>query len=204
MEWLGQVLVHARRQAALAIALHGVSGKRDDGNMFASLLFFFADRGRSRKTVHFRHLNVHENEVEGLIVDLSQSLMAVGRNYRFVPHGFEHMGDHLLVDCIGLSHEDAQGKSGIRRTRASSDDLGMLLRAAATSHRKIKSAAFSRDALHPQVAAHHLHQAARNRQSQPSSAERARNTVVGLRKSLEDHLALVGGNSDAGVRHAEL
>jgi len=34
------VLVHARRQAALAIALHGVSGKRDDGNMFASLLFF--------------------------------------------------------------------------------------------------------------------------------------------------------------------
>ena len=65
VDWLRQIAVHAGFQAALAIALHGVSGQRDErqraGAASASPL---ADRLRRLEPAHLRHLQVHQHDVE--------------------------------------------------------------------------------------------------------------------------------------------
>ena len=68
LDRLGDVAVHAGRQAALAVALHGVGGHGDDracaGPSPASRR---ADRGRRLEAVHLRHLHVHQHQVERLL-----------------------------------------------------------------------------------------------------------------------------------------
>jgi hypothetical protein len=59
LEWFGDVAVHARLQATLAIALHGVGGHGDYRNVFAGVLLPCANGGRGFQPVHFRHLHIH-------------------------------------------------------------------------------------------------------------------------------------------------
>src|ERR1035438_8906847 len=59
-------------------------------------------------------------------------------------------------------------------------------------------------ALHPHVAAHHLHQAHGNGEPQPGAAVLAGGGTIGLRKSFEDLLLLLRRDADARVAHREV
>ena len=63
-ERLGDVAVHARRQAAFPVPLHGVGGHGDDRGMDAGARLAGPDRGGRLEPVHLRHLHVHQHRVE--------------------------------------------------------------------------------------------------------------------------------------------
>ena len=63
----------------------------------------------------------------------------------------------------------------------------------------MKRGAAARLALEPDAAAHHLHQAPRDRQPQAGAAVAARGRAVGLRERVENRRLPVGGHADAGV-----
>ena len=63
------VSVHTRVKAALAVAFHGVAGHGNDRNMVAGVLFLFAYGGSRLEAVHFRHLDVHEDDVEAVVFE---------------------------------------------------------------------------------------------------------------------------------------
>ena len=62
----GNVIVHARLETALAVALHGVGGHGDDGDLGIGDCGSARTNGRGGlETVHDRHLHVHEHQVIG-------------------------------------------------------------------------------------------------------------------------------------------
>ena len=74
MDGLGQVVLHARIQAALAVAFHGVGGHGDDGQVVEP--GFLADGSGGGQAIHFGHLDVHQHQV-----------VVVGRGRLYFCHG---------------------------------------------------------------------------------------------------------------------
>src|ERR1051326_247509 len=68
----------------------------------------------------------------------------------------------------------------------------------------MKRAAPALLAFHPDAAAHQLHQPARDGKAQPGPAVFAGDGTVRLRELVEDAAEFVAGNSNPGVRHAEV
>src|SRR5260370_10673797 len=58
-------------------------------------------------------------------------------------------------------------------------------------------------ALHPDAAAHHVHQPRTDRQTKTSAAMLARGGSVGLTECIEDEALILGRNSDPGIAHRE-
>jgi hypothetical protein len=86
---LGKISIHPRRQALFLIALHGMSGQGYDWLSTLSMFFSGSNGFRSFEAVHFGHLHVHENQIEGLILEGFQGLATVANNVNFVSSFFE-------------------------------------------------------------------------------------------------------------------
>ena len=76
-------------------------------------LLLFADVLGRAKTVHFRHLYVHEHQVEGLLGQQSDGLSAIATNHRLMTHFLQHAEHDLLVHGVIFCHQDAQGAPGL-------------------------------------------------------------------------------------------
>ena len=61
---LGEVTIEASGETALAVSLHGVRGHRDDGNAADVGGGLGADRRDRLESVHDRHVNIHQDNVE--------------------------------------------------------------------------------------------------------------------------------------------
>ena len=84
---LGEVVIHACRQAFLAVALHGVGCHGDNAwALFAGPPLMNGARGF--QAVHFRHLHVHQNYVIALALRGLQDFQAVGDDVSPVAHAF--------------------------------------------------------------------------------------------------------------------
>ena len=76
---LGDIVIHSRLQAQFPVALHGVGGHGDNGNMMISDCGSgIADPAGRLHSVHFRHLHIHEDEIVGEDLQRLQRLRAVG------------------------------------------------------------------------------------------------------------------------------
>src|ERR1700722_15608340 len=64
IQWLRHVSVHSRRQAANLVLLHRVCGHRDDRKMKSGRPLFLANESSALKTVHLRHLHIHQHTIE--------------------------------------------------------------------------------------------------------------------------------------------
>ena len=64
VDGLGEIGVHAGRQALLHVALHRAGGQPDDRHVPAVRGFAGADRGGGFEAAHHGHLDVHENDIE--------------------------------------------------------------------------------------------------------------------------------------------
>lgn len=70
----GEVVL-ARGQALLAVSVEGVGGDRDDGRpAYAGERFVASDRSGGGVAVHDRHPAVHEDDIEGLGLELSTAI----------------------------------------------------------------------------------------------------------------------------------
>lgn len=68
VERLAQVVVHARLEALLPVAGHRVGGECDDGDAFCGRGRLSLADGASRLiAIHFRHMAIHEDEVEAAL-----------------------------------------------------------------------------------------------------------------------------------------
>jgi hypothetical protein len=100
----GDVSIHTCFQAPLAVAFHGVGGKRNDRSPLPATFPFTDERGRL-KAIYYRHLNIHENDVEPLLRRQSHSLLAAAGNLHPVSVFFEKSGCQFLVDGIVLGQK---------------------------------------------------------------------------------------------------
>ena len=105
---LGDIIVHARGQAALAVVGQGVGGHGHDGDMPAPALLLLANPPRGLKAVHLRHLHVHENDVEAVLRKPRENFLAVGRHLDGVAPPGENLVDQLLIDQAVFADKDPQ------------------------------------------------------------------------------------------------
>ena len=74
---LGDIPIHARFDASFPVAFHSMSRHRNNGNMPAGDLFALSDSSRGLKTVHLRHLDVHEYELKLLVLTRVKNFLAI-------------------------------------------------------------------------------------------------------------------------------
>ena len=116
---LGQVVVHARVQAALAVAGHGVGGHGHDRQVAHGGLagFDLAPAAGGRVTVQHRHLAVHQHQVVGVAGHLRQRDLAVGGGVAFVAEHRQQLLRHQQVDRVVFHQQQARRRAGRRFDR---------------------------------------------------------------------------------------
>jgi hypothetical protein len=83
---LGDVIVHSPIQTALPLLDRRVRRHGDNRRAMVSLLFPLANRCRGFKSVHLRHLHIHENEIVVVLLDRLNRLHPIIRQIRLVTH----------------------------------------------------------------------------------------------------------------------
>jgi len=216
VEWLRKVIVHPGRQAALAVAGHGVRGHRYDRSLAAADDFRLADVAGGFETVHLRHLHVHQDQVEGFVAGGGDRLATVPGVEHGVAALLEEGRGEGAVDHIVLGEQDAQADGGNRFASLGIRSGGFPScrrvlggtcgrRQAGRRHYpepggKVKGRSFAGSAFDPDPPAHPFNQLRGNGQSQPGAAVVPRGRTVHLGKRLEDHRLLFRWNADPRVR----
>mmetsp|Transcript_20286 Transcript_20286/g.51398 ORF Transcript_20286/g.51398 Transcript_20286/m.51398 type:complete len:291 (-) Transcript_20286:259-1131(-) len=122
---LRDVVVHARLEALVPVAAHGVGRYRHDEHWrarHASLALPTADRARGAEAIEYRHVAVHQDHVEHreplVVVPLHRlhRLLTVTRHRDPVPHVLEHLLGHVDVVVVVLDEQHAQ-RPHVRRLR---------------------------------------------------------------------------------------
>ncbi len=159
-----------------------------------------ANSRRQRETVHLRHPLVEQREPEGMVrggsIELREGACRADGDLRLhspVPHHFLENG---AVRRIVVHYQHRQP---IDRRRHSRPRAGARLRLHRHRKREEESAALSLLAAQAELSTHRLHDARRDGQAEPGSAELARRRRVRLHESLEDRLVLSRRNADPGV-----
>lgn len=95
------VLVHARIQEPVSIAFQRMRFHGDDGNVIASLLFFCANCGSGRQSIHLGHCSIHENQVERTGFERSNRFDTDICNLHFVAGSLQQPnGQSLIHDAV--------------------------------------------------------------------------------------------------------
>jgi len=120
---LGDVVVHARFQAVLPIALQGVGGHCDDGDpVLLDRGLRIADVARGFEAVHLGHLYVHEHKVVVERLKRPDGFGAVGHGVRSQSQFLEDAERHLLVGDVVLGQQDAHRAPPQFADRVARDD----------------------------------------------------------------------------------
>jgi hypothetical protein len=107
LHWLTDVVVHARSQAALAIATQSIRRHSDD----ARLTFLgqpFADLASRVEPVHLGHQDVHQDQVIGQLRGGIHCLEAVRHNIRSLRQAFQQELRQPLIHHVILGQQDAK------------------------------------------------------------------------------------------------
>ena len=116
---LGNIVIHACLQTAIAIAFHRIRRHRDDRYLLetvdrgypAAPQFAGADRLRRLKPVHDGHLHVHQDDVEMFTLEALDRLLAIGRNADPVAGLFKQMQCQFLIDQVVFDEQHLQATS---------------------------------------------------------------------------------------------
>src|SRR6266516_6801601 len=101
LDGLGDVVVHSRLEAPLALALEGVGRHRDDRYMPPASLVV-PDLTAGFVTVHLGHLAVHQHSVVVAAADQRHRLTAGSRDVRAETEALNHSHRDLLVGGVVL------------------------------------------------------------------------------------------------------
>jgi hypothetical protein len=114
---LGQVLIHPRLHAPIAVTFLGHRRQGDYRQATApGILRLAAPKGfRHLPSVHLRHSHVQEQRVEKLFIKGRERVAAIGHNADAVTAPFQHDPDHQLVGLIVLGHQNSQPRSWLTK-----------------------------------------------------------------------------------------
>ena len=101
---LGDMVIHAGFQATLPVTAQGIRGHRDDGHR--PIRETLADFACSGKSVHDRHLDIHEDGVILGAFDEGDSLGTILRDFRHGAKGAQQAESHVPVQLIVLDDKD--------------------------------------------------------------------------------------------------
>jgi hypothetical protein len=104
---LGDVVIHPRGQAALAVALHGMGGHSDNRQALACVSFSDPDGGGRLESVHFRHLYVHQHHIKVFFIEGGQGFAPVSRYRDMVSLFLQNAAGYFWLTAL----------SSARRTR---------------------------------------------------------------------------------------
>ena len=194
-----------------------------DRAMIGPVVTFLPQSSRGFVTVHFRHLDVHENDVERfrrvVVSPAPAGERGQGHFHGFLPVPgdrhfgaglFEHQGEQALIVAAILGQEDAAVERGPRRRRGGArHHRPRMPRERFAGHRsggdrQPERAALVRLAGDGDVAAQQHRQAFADGQPQAGAAVLAAGRRVGLGEGLEDYGQLGGRHADARVGDVEL
>lgn len=100
VDGLGDMIVHPRSPAACDLLCHYVGAERDDWNVARGTIKG-SDSAGGFHPVHHRHLNVHENEIEGSFLYRRERFGAViGRHHLVTVADKNGSGDDLIERVI--------------------------------------------------------------------------------------------------------
>ena len=111
--WFGDIVVHAGRDAFLAVALHCVCRHSNDDNRrlvvweLRALLLALPNKARHLQPAHFGHHDVHEDQIVWLPIERGERFHAIGRQVGTIAHLLEQADGDLLVDDIVVAKENA-------------------------------------------------------------------------------------------------
>ncbi|MCY1349030.1 hypothetical protein D9M69_352000 [compost metagenome] len=202
LDRLGQVVVHARRQAGVALLGARVGGHRHDRQRGEARLL--AQPTGGAQAIEHRHLHIHQHQrvaTVGGAVQHGQGLGAIGGDLHLQAEAAQQAAGHFLAQLAVLHQQHALAGKAPRR-------FGGRRRALRRHHAERQAqpelAALAKPAVHPDAAAHRLGQALADRQAEPGAAVLAGDRAVGLLEGLEQPALLFGTEADAGVAHAEI
>jgi hypothetical protein len=96
-ERFGEVLVHARPQAPLAILLPRPRDQRDNRQVASGRSLTLPDRPDHLEAVQLRHVDLQEQQVEGLALQQVQRLPPIDRHRRRESQAAQHMLEQVPV-----------------------------------------------------------------------------------------------------------
>ncbi len=106
MDRFGRVLVHTGLQAPLSVALQRVSGHRNDRHVMATGFLRPANRSRRLQAVHLWHLNVHQDHIEVLGLQGSETFQPVVGDDNVVSLFCQYCNCQFLIDETVFDQED--------------------------------------------------------------------------------------------------
>jgi hypothetical protein len=74
------MVIHSGIEASFAIASHGMGGHGNDGKIMESSIR--ANQPGRHQSIHHRHLDIHQNQIECLRQNSIDTLAAIYRNCR--------------------------------------------------------------------------------------------------------------------------
>src|SRR5207302_5621578 len=92
-----EVRIHAAIEAPLPVTFHGIAGHGNDRNVMASDFFALTNDSRRLETIHLRHLDIHENDVESLSMERLQRLRTIVSDLHSVPAHLEKLHRNLAI-----------------------------------------------------------------------------------------------------------
>lgn len=105
---LGDVAIHARFFAAIAVAFHGMGRHGDDGDVDTRGFLSLADGASCFEAIEDRHLNVHQDDVELVFGRSVDGELTVADDRDIVPAFFEEKRGEFLVDGVVFGQEHSQ------------------------------------------------------------------------------------------------
>lgn len=104
IDGLGDVVLHSRFEALFGVALHGVGGHGNNGNVRQE----GPDTPRRFDAVQFRHLDVHEDHVVGPGTSHVHGFEPVGGHIHRNALHFQDFCSYYLVDIVILGEQDPE------------------------------------------------------------------------------------------------
>ena len=173
---LAQIIVRSGGEADFAKIGVGIGGQRDDGNM-ADVGRQPADLPGGVQAVHFRHLPVHQHQIERLLLQHVQRLRSAGGNGILQAHFAQLVRQHFLVHRMVFHDQDAslQLDGGLLRRQ-----LNQRQRRCRQAQRQGEAAARAGFALDRELTAHQFSELAADSKPQAGAAVTPRGRRVGL------------------------
>src|SRR5262245_41348042 len=113
--WFRQVIIHTRRQAALALSCQRICGQRDDRRM-PQCAFARTDRGGGSPSIHLGHVAVHQDELIGKSRQRIKRFLPIRDHIGLITQFPEQQRGDTLIDHVILSQQDTPA-TALRRTR---------------------------------------------------------------------------------------
>ena len=99
------VVIHSGGQTDCPVLPRGIGSQGYDLRSWTAMLR--DDFPRCLQSIHDRHLDIHQDQVKGFLLQNLKRLRSVGNDHRLVSQTVQHEGDNLLIDLVVLGKEDS-------------------------------------------------------------------------------------------------